>query len=894
MCAVGLLGGNLMAQVGSTGQVGGTVTAAENGQPVASASVYLKNTTLGKVSGDDGKFNIDLVPPGIYTVVIERVGYNPAEKQVTVVAGQTARVDIAMETQILQLDELVVESIVEEGNEGDQLLQERQQATEIQDAIGQEAMERQGAGDAAEAVERVTGASIVDGKYVYIRGLGDRYSSASLNGSEIPSPDPDRKAVNMDLFPAGFLDKIVTTKTFSPDKPGSFSGGNVEIVTKSFPEEYSLSVSSSMGYNSQATFQSDVLNYKGSNTDWLGMDNGFRDLPDILSDPNVSIPDIGKAWTNSDAANLLSDISRSFNSIMAPTQDSPPVNQSYSVSVGNKWDLDGEQQVGVMGSFSYNHKYSYYGNGTEARWLLTGQVDNTDELSSDFNLKDQHSTDEVLLGGMATIGYRPMQGQQISFNYMFNQSGNSQARYLSGVLGRDMIAPNFWETRVLKYTERRLSSYQLKGEHYFPVLGQGALLKWNASYANSTQDEPDLRYFSNTVNVRDRGNTGTYNDTSYVITASKYPVPTRYYRDLTEDNVNGKLDLETPFRQWNGLFSMFKFGGYYSTSNRQFRESQYQFAMDDSRNYGYDGDPYTFWNENNVGLVDTSGYLNRFANYVVDASHPRGSYDGDQSVSAGYAMVELPITRKLQLITGLRVENTDMTVASLDTSLPDSLRSGDIKVTDLLPSLNLIYLLRYDMNLRWSYGRTLARPTLREMAPYSSFDFANDYTFTGNPELDRTLIDNLDFRWEWFPGAGDVFAASLFYKVFTNPIERVNLTINGEIQYQNVDQAKVLGVELEARQRLGKYNERLEGFSVGGNLSLISSEVSIADEDMQKILAVNPYAKDTRELQGQSPYVLNVDFSYDHEYWGTTATFVYNVWGKRLSEVSLGGTSRCI
>ena len=886
VCAVGLLAGNLIAQAGNTGQVGGTVTATENGQPVVSASVYLKNTTLGKVSGDDGRFLIDLVPPGDYTLVIERVGYTSAEKKVTVIAGQTARVDVAMETQILQLDELVVESIVDEEKKDDQLLQERQQATEIQDAIGKEAMERQGAGDAAEAVEKVTGASIVDGKYVYIRGLGDRYSSASLNGSEIPSADPDRKAVHMDLFPSGFLDKIVTTKTFSPDKPGSFSGGNVEIVTRTFPEEFSLSVSGSMSYNTNATFNDEFLTYQGGKTDWLGMDDGFRDPPAILDDPNMVIPDITEAYTDRQAALLLSDISRSFNNIMGPISDAPPTNQSYSVSVGNKWDLEGGQQLGMMGSFTYGRKYSYYGDGIQARWVLPGHVDNTDDLSGDFNLNEQKGTDEVLLGGMTTVAYQPVEGQEISMNIMLNQSGESEARYLKGTLGRDIIAPSFWETRVLRYVERRLESYQLKGQHDLPVLGQGALLKWNSSYSNSTQDEPDLRFFSNTINI-----TGdNYQDSSGVITPSKYSVPARYYRNLEEDNINGKLDLDIPFHQWNGLFSMFKFGGYYSTSDRTFSERQYNFDRSDVRNYPYTGDPYTFFAEDYVGLVDTTGRLNRFANFVRDYTHPRGSYEGDQTVAAGYAMIELPITRKWQLITGLRVENTDMTVATKDMTLPDSLRSGEIKETDLLPALNLIYLLRDDMNLRWSYGRTLARPTLREMAPYSAYEFANSYTFTGNAELKRTLIDNFDFRWEWFPNAGEVIAASFFYKIFSNPIERVNLTDNGEIQYQNVGEARVIGAELEARQRLGKFHENLEGFSVGANLSLVASEVTISDVDMEDILAVNPYADGKRELQGQSPYVLNIDASYDHEYWGTTATVVYNIWGKRLAEVSLGGT----
>ncbi|MEA2064624.1 MAG: TonB-dependent receptor [Gemmatimonadota bacterium] len=866
----------------SSARIFGKITTANNRLPLPKATVHLENTGRGTVSDDEGKYEIISIAQGSYSLVVSRVGYVKYQRQVAVGPGQNLELDFVLEEEVYEMDMMLIEGHSPEDDESksDRLLNERQQSVEISDAVGSEDMSRAGSGNAADAVKKVTGVSVVDGKYVYIRGLGDRYSSTRLNGSELPSPDPYRKAVQMDMFPSSLLDKIVTIKSFSPDKPGNFSGGAVEMWTKRFPEKFTFSFSQSASFNPQSTSNGRTLLYTGGSKDWLGFDDGTRALPSFLSNPGVEIPDIGSAWSDKGKALELDRFSKAFSPVMAPSQEKFPANQSYSLLLGNQVKLFG-RPLGMLGSISYSRKYSFYDNGVAARWQLTGSVDKVDELDKNYFLNDSRGTDEALWGGLINLSYKLSGNHEVGFNYMYNRSGESEARYLYGEFPRDLSGNSVYETRVLKYTERSLNSYQLRGEHDLSSFF-GAHVEWNTTYNESLQEEPDLRYFTDNYTIRERN--GSI-DTTYSIRPSIYPYPNRYYRDLNENNLNFNMSVSVPFKQWNSLHSSFKFGGAYTETDRAFRERRFELRVDDSR-FSYKGDTFSFWQPGNMGLVDTTGRLNRFANYVADASEARGNYDGGQRVAAGFAMVELPLTGRLQIIGGLRIETTDIQVASHD----ESLNQGDISEIDYLPAANFIYMLNDETNVRLSYGRTLARPTFREMAPYSSFDFVNDLILTGNENLKRTLIDNFDLRWEWFVRNGEILAASVFYKNFTNPIERVIKTVNGEVQYQNVGRAQVAGLELEARQRLDWIHPALRQFMVGTNFSLIHSEVDIGSEELHKIRAFDPDTPSKRPMQGQSPYMLNIDLSYINQYRGTTASLIYNVFGERLSAVSLGGT----
>lgn len=864
---------------GSVSRISGVVTDAETGRPVAAASVYVDGTRWGGLTNTRGEFSFQVPRPGRYNLVVTLVGYSRLSRQFTVEPGREHEVQLQIQPEVILLEGFVVEGEAGIENREDQILAQRRSAVAIQDGIGSEAISRTGSSDAADAVAKMTGASISDGKYVYVRGLGERYSNTSLNGSELPSADPYRRAVQMDLFPSNLLDRIILVKTFTPDRPGNFSGGSVDIWTKRFPREFTFNYSSSVSYNPQVSFKDGFLTYPGGKTDWLGFDDGSRSLPDVFKDPSVRIPDIGSAYNNLENALELDRLTKSFNSVMAPSTGKGPMNYGWSLSSGNNVKIAG-RELGMLGTLTYNRSASFHDNGQVGRWILHGHVDQVDELSNHFLLSDTRSSDKVLWGGLLNLSYELSDDHQVGFNYMYNHSGEQLARYQSGTFPRDLDPESVYETRSLGYTERSLGSFQLRGEHDIQPL-RNLHFEWTGSHSSTYQDEPDIRFFTNNYTVRTR-ESGI--DTLYSIRPSLYPFPNRYFRKLNEDNTNLDLQFALPFKQWSGLHSRFKFGGAWNATERSFRERSFQFRQTTS--IRFDGDDHAFFQPENLGLVDSNGGRYRFGHYVLDNSEARGNYDGTQDIYAGFLMAEVPLTRRWQLIGGARLESTRMEVASHDSTLA----RGLIDENDILPSVNMIYLMRDNVNLRLAYGRTLARPNFREMAPYASFDFVGDMFFIGNANLKRTLIDNYDIRWEWFYGPGELLAVSGFYKNFTNPIERVIMTINGEVQYQNVDEAKVFGLELEGRAKLIRLHEALGRFSLGGNLTLSKSDVAISPDELEVIRSINPYHSSHRDLQGQPGYVLNLDLSYDNPEFGLLASLLYNVIGPRIAEVSLGGT----
>jgi TonB-dependent receptor len=860
----------------SSGRITGTVVDSETGDALIGAFVVVKSidgssTPYGTATDLEGDYRITGVPEGTYLLESSMIGYNKTTiTDVIVEMGGVTQLDFTLQSEAITLGETVVEATAVRNTEA-ALLKERQKAAAVSDAISAEDISRAGSGDAAEAMSHVTGATVQDGKYVTIRGLGDRYSTVQLNGAELPSADPNRRAVPMDMFPSSMLENIVTVKSFTPDKPGNFTGGAVDIGTRGMPDGQFLSVSMGTSYNTNTSFQ-DVLTYEGSDTDWLGIDDGARDIPDEATSDDI--PAFAETFGDADRAASLDRISKSFSDVMGPELDSAPLNTSSSVAFGNQYSVGG-RPLGFLASVSQSRSFSHYDDGVNARYQLTGNVETIDELVDQLNLVDSKSSEQAQWGGLFSAAFRPFDAHELGTTFIYNRNGEDESRSLIGKFNETLDESDFYETRVLHFTEREIQSLQVNGKHHLEPL-KGLRVEWSGSTSSSTQEEPDLRYFSDNFTIRN-------GDTLYSIKPSSYPDPTRYFRSLDESNREAKIDLILPFKQWQGLSSELKAGAFYQDKEREFTETQFRYQRPSS--HRYQGDVNAFFSDDNVGIIDNSGTLPRFGNYIVDATSPSNTYDGDQQIAAFYGMVELPLHPTLRLITGLRLESTNIDVASANPALPP----GDLETNDLLPSVNLVYQIG-EANLRASYGRTLARPTFRELAPFSSFAFVGDFILTGNEQLERTLINNYDLRWEWFPAPGEIYAVSAFYKGFTNPIERAILTTNGEVQYQNVDEATVSGLEFEARRNLGILGERWGNFFAGGNLALIYSNVDIPESEMAIIRGFDANAKSSRSLQGQSPYVLNLDVTYDNFETGTAAGLYYNVFGERLSEVSLGGT----
>ena len=863
----------------NTGLIIGQILDGSNGEPLIGANVIVQGLTLGAAADIDGNYKINEVPAGNYSLIFSMVGYGKKTvKNVEVKADKITKINIILVSKVIQTQEVIITAKALNNTEAS-LLSKRQKSVAVSDAVSAEQFSKSGAGNAAEAVKQVVGASVVDGKYVYVRGLGDRYTSTQLNGAEIPSIDPYKRAGSIDLIPSNLIDNIQAIKTFTPDKSGDFSGGSVDITTKDFPDKLELSFSASSSFNSQLTFNQNGLGSAESSTDWLGMDNGMRDLPSIIGE-DTYVPLAGKAQTDNVLAKQIDDITKAFSLGMNPNKRTIPVNQSYSFSLGNQINFL-SNPLGYLVSLSYKRNQSGYFNGQVGRWSR-GVVDpNKTQLDTTFNMNDRKSTDNVLWGSIVKLSYKLSPHHIISFNGMYNQNGKNSARFISGSYPYDQDPNWLYQVRSIQYKERSLKSFQLNGEHQFlDILNMK--FDWEASMLNSYQNEPDLRFFYNFV---------TQNNV-YGIKSNL--APERYYRNTDENKKELHFNFTVPFKQWNQETAEVKFGGFYSEKNRNFRERRFIYSP--SNRIGtflrqVDGNISQLFSDKFLGWVstDTLGNgvtLNKIPIYIQETDQTSSDYDGKNIVRAAYGMINLPVFLDLRFIGGLRMETTDMNVNSLKTGK----KRGGIRTDDLLPSVSLIYSPFKNINIRGSFSKTLARPNFREISPFTNYDFNGGDRYVGNPELNRTIIANYDLRWEWFRRPGEVLSVSLFMKEFHNPIEvKIQDAVNNVLSWTNVDKAQVKGVELEVRSRLDIISQTFKNFSVGGNLSLISSKVDIDKKEFESIKLYEPGADNKRPFQGQSPYILNLNFNYENPDVGLAASVFYNVFGKRLSAVGSVG-----
>ncbi len=906
------------AQVGT---LAGVIVDGESGETLLGATALIKNTSTGDATDLNGRFEFE-AEAGTYTLEFGFLGYHSVTVQnITVTAAKTTQLEIQLFPETLAYDqEAVVEASILLNTEAG-LLRERSKSVAVSDAISSEQISRSGSSDVAAAMTKVAGASVIDGKYVIIRGLGDRYALTQLNGSTLPSADPDRKAVQLDLFPSALLENIVTRKTFTPDKPGEFGGGLVDVATKAFPERFTMQLSASMSYDDQASRIVDFLTYPGSSTDWLGRDNGLRALPDILQDkdPESELPsesdlrDLRNGVTNeirAARADSLNAFASAFNNVMSPIHGTTPLNHSFSAVAGTKTFLFG-RPLGLTGSLTYGHKYSYYDDGVYSQWQLVGgdvagtdnltntayfgpnpdlsRITRADSLEAD-SFTNERGINEVSWGTSGTVAYQPSDNHQLAFTTLGSQNGMSQATLLGGF--RDQSSNATFFTRALDYEERSIRSFQLRGEHGFRPIQ----IEWQISKAVNTQEEPDLRFFSSDQNIR---KTASYVDTTWSLGGGNAPPPQRYFRDLTESNQGAVLDFSVPFRQWDGLGSKIKFGLRYDDSEREFRQRRFEYVEGREIDFrDFEGDVEKYFSASNLGVQDTLyvGPITAFnaGLYILENSPARANYDATRIIRASYLMLELPFTRRLKVVGGARVESAEIITTSYDEQLPDSLRLGVLDQTDWLPSLNVVIALGENMNVRLAATRTLARPTYRELAPFQSFNFVGGDIEEGNSLLERTLITNFDLRWEWFVRAGEILAVSGFYKSFMNPIERVlrNVGEGRFVSYQNVPHATVYGAEFEARKRLNSWTLTpvIKDILLGGNLTLAHSATDIPEEELIVIRASDPEASTRRQLAGQSPFLLNLNAAYENFRTGTVLGVYYTVFGDRLTVVTQGAT----
>lgn len=802
------LSSNIIAQ--EKGTVRGTITDKNTGETLIGVNILIEGTMTGTITDFDGNFTLSNVSTGTVNLIFSYISYAAQTiSEIEIKANEVTLLNVQMSTATEEIDEVTV-TAKQLTNSENAILSMQKKAEGIQDGISALEMKKFGSTNAAESMIKVTGVSVMNGKDIFVRGLGDRYSSVQMDGQQLPGTDPYKNSADLDLIPANLLENIITSKTFSADQPGTFTGGSVNTKTKSFPDQFTLNFGIAAAFNDQASFNSNFLTYEGAETDWLGYDKGFRDIPKILTErgdeltTNLYIK-ARQGEKYPEEAALLDNSVRAVNPQMAPTSTTSPLNQKMTFSIGNQWQVFGDKQLGFVMGVNYRCDYSFYENGTSANWELVQA--GAESLGEQYILDDSKSVENPQINGLATLAFKYSKNGSVELNYSYNHDAEKVARVQDGIFPAALSGTTRFQTRSLNFTERELQMYKLSGHHVFPFLNN-TRVDYSASKIASSQYEPDVRLFANSYRLDEN------NDTSgYYMSRAEYDMPFHFWRELKDEQTQGKIDITIPFAQEKNSSNKIKIGGFYSGKNRDFLETTYQYER--NKGEAYAGNPDFYFGPQNVGIVgqDSKG-RNIIGNYLYNQTKHQNNYLGVTDVSAIYGMITYNLTKKLKAILGIRYETTKMNVELADrenvvalTYIPEEKLKdykGEIDVKDFFPSVNLVYALNDNMNLRVSGSQTIARPNLRELAPFASFDFIGGVIYNGNPDLERTRIVNTDLRWEWFVKPGELVAISTYYKKFTNPIilQYIVEVANPQIRYQNTDNGELYGVELEARKNL--------------------------------------------------------------------------------------------
>ncbi len=849
------------------GKVAGTIYDTEANDILPFANVSVKGTNTGTTSDFEGDYSLEL-EAGTYTIVFSFIGYETIEvTDVKVNEDEVTTINMNMKSSAGALDEIVITTTTARDTEAS-VLNMQKNSINLTDAISSQTFSKIGASDVSSAVKTVPGVSVQGGKYVYVRGLGDRYTKTILNGMDIPGLDPDRNTLQMDLIPTNILDNVSVVKSSTADLPADFTGGIVNIITKDFPSREEYSISGSLSYTPSMHLNSDFLQYDdGSQTDFLGFDDGSRDLP---ISRNQQIP---RPFEN-DAA--LTRITQRFNETMAPIKKSNFMDYSAAATAGNQYEVGESNKLGYIASLSYKNYTDYY-DDYQTNSYLKPRSTSEFELRPNRIQAGQVGQENVLLSGLAGIAFKTDRSKY-QLNALHIQNGESSA----GIFDEDIYVSNAVQLKreTVAYTQRSITNLLLSGKHTNEDATWTA--EWKITPTLAKVQDKDVRITAFEYNPD--------NDT-YSIRPSSSESPTRIWRDLEEKDLSGKLDLTRDHQLFSNEAKL-KFGGAYNYKNRDFSIDQYQVLIQGPISSRFGGDANQILDDANVWTAARAE-----GSYINGSYEPANTYSSYTTNAAAYISEEFNITKDLKTILGLRFEKFDLFYSGQN-NLGDIVYSDEhvIDKADLFPSANFIYSLEEDTNLRLSYSRTTARPSFKEASIAQIYDPLTNRTFIGNLNIKPTYINNLDVRYEAYGDNAQLFAVSAFYKKFTDPIELSTYSdfTADNFQPRNVNDATVLGAEVELRKNFDFISEDLKYFGANLNVSVIDSKVNMDRspngeyESRKRNLREGESFDGTRDLQGQSPYLINVGLDYNNPEKGFQAGVFYNTQGKTLELVGLG------
>ena len=849
----------------------GTVIDGDFNEPLPFANVLVKETGDGVTTNFDGKYTIEL-SSGNYTLIFSFVGYETKEITNIKVTGDNYTItDIVLNSVAQGLEEVVV-TVDARRNTESSVLEIQRKSASLLDGISAQAFRKIGANDIASAVKNVPGVSVQGGKFVYVRGLGDRYSKSILNGVDIPGLDPDRNTIQMDLFPTNLLSNVLVIKSARADLPADFTGGVINIITKDFPTNEELSISIGTSFNPNMHFRENYLTYEGGQTDFLGFDDGTRKNKIFNSFlGNFFDPRLNNSLTS---LTYVNKISKQFDPQMAPIDDISGMNYNFNISYGNQIKFENGHSFGYLGSLSYRKEQSIYENSQD-------NIFNFSPDRSELNFEEnrlQFGTiggENIIASGLLGLTYKTDKSKY-RINTLHIQNGESTSgRFRQLTRFSDFIDFNKFN---LEYNERSITNGIISGLHN---LNESKFkVEWTISGTLAKVHDKDVR------------NT-TFQDEEGIFSFQENTEPKRIWRTLDEYNLVGKVDLSKRFKFLNED-AILKFGVYGSKKERDFSIAQYSVSSNytserDWANYG--GDPNQLFNPFN--LISPSNDRGTYINPQTTIRQDANIFNATQQNLAAYISNEFNLSSKLKSIIGFRFENYQVFYTGENSQLGQILNDERIiNENNFFPSANFIYNLKEEKNLRLAYSLTTARPSFKEASIAEIYDPLSNLFFIGNIDIKPSYIDNFDIRYESFGENAQLFAMSLFYKKLTDPIE-IGFVAASTSNYKplNLEDADVYGFEIELRKKMSDWISELKNFNLNFNGSYIISDEKYSEDELALRtlgLREGETLGDSRPLQGQSPYLVNAGFDYNNIEKGFRGGLYFNVQGKTLEVVGDG------
>jgi len=867
------------------GFIRGTVFDDANGESLPGVTILIEGTYNGTITDLDGKFNLS-AEPGKYSLRISFISYETLIlTDLEVKTGEATLLDnLRLKTATIDLSEVTITARAVRNTENAMLAVKRK-SPNLLDAISADHLKKTGDSDAASSIKRVPGVSVEGGKYVFVRGLGDRYTKTILNGMDIPGLDPDRNTLQMDIFPTNVIDNIIVIKSFTADLPADFTGGVVDITLKDFPEVKKGNISISAGYNPSFHFNDNYLTYKGGKTDFLGFDDGTREIPATTNIPFFSEV---VAQPNSEKGQRYREILESFNPVMAAHQQRNFMDYTFGLSLGNQ-KAGKKVTLGYNFALSYKNYSEYYVDAEYGRYGLSGDPDVYEMDIREYQVGD-YGIAGVMWSGLAGFAVKTLKSKY-RINVLHLQNGESRAGIFD-YTGSDQGSNFKGFQHNLDYSERSLTNVLIDGKHSFHDSKWN--IEWKISPTLSIMNEPDsrfTRYIERGLNLA-------------ISTESGFPE--RIWRELDETNLAGLFHSTREF-DFSGRKAKLNFGGAYTYKERGFNIRSYALNI---RSVPLTGDPNELLQPGN--LWPMNGIISRGTAYEVPfiPVNPN-QFNASTNLGAGYVSTELNPLNKLKAIIGVRVEKYSQRYSGQD-QLGTNVLDNDLVLDDLdlFPAVNLIFTVTEKQNLRFSFSKTIARPSFKELSYAEIFDPISGRTFIGglfrdandvagieywDGKLVSTDIFNIDLRWELFHAAGQTLSAGVFYKKFNNPIEVVQYaTQAGAFQPRNVGDGQVFGAELEIRQNLSFLGESLEKLSFTTNITIDESRIMLSKtEDDSRIenARTGQEISEYRSMAGQAPLIVNSGIMYDggeKGFWkGFEAGIFYNVQSRTLQYVGI-------